>query len=183
MLNYKDKKQLVMLVLILLTLVFIFVQSVLSPETSSKESDSVGNVIVDIVEDIVGTETEEDKATIDSIREFVDKNMRKVAHFIEYAVLGAEVFILLLFAFGKKKKLPLTLPFELWTLLKSLPFPVFVAFFDESIQLVSNRGPAIADMWIDICGYLMVTLIAYLIAFLVGRKSVSSKPAAQSEEQ
>ena len=171
MLNYKDKKQLVMLILIVLTLVFIFVQSVLSPETSSKESDSVGDVIVDIVEDIVGTETEEDKEAVESFREFIDKNVRKIAHFIEYAVLGAEVFLLLFFAFGKKKKSPLTLPFDLWILLKSLPFPLFVAFFDESIQLVSNRGPAIADMWIDICGYLLSTLIAYLIAFLVGRKS------------
>ena len=87
----------ILIALILLTVVFIFVQSMLSKEASQTESDSVGEIIVDTAETIIGNETEAEKNAVESIRAFVDKHLRKLAHFVEYALLGTEVFLLFYF--------------------------------------------------------------------------------------
>ena len=41
--------------------------------------------------------------------------------------------------------------------------PFAVGFLDESIQVLSERGPSITDVWIDIGGYATFASLAYLI--------------------
>ena len=45
-----------------------------------------------------------------------------------------------------------------------------VAFFDETIQIFSGRGPMIADMWIDLGGFVCGSLITAAIVIPVMRR-------------
>ena len=135
----------VLLGLIVLTVAVIFLHSAMSPEVSSSESGAVGEIVDKVVPDSF------------SLKQFIIDNIRKIAHFLEFGLLGAEVYalILALSVFGTK------------SLSLSLGFGAAVAFFDESVQLLSNRGPSITDMWIDIFGYLSFSLIAALVHLIV----------------
>ena len=93
--NFYIWRKNILIALILLTILFIFIQSMLSKEASQSESDSVGDVIVDTAETIIGNETEAQQNAVERVRVFVEKNLRKLAHFAEYALLGTEVFLLI----------------------------------------------------------------------------------------
>lgn len=143
-----------LLVLIVLTLISIFVHSAMSPEVSSSESGAVG----DIVEEIVPDEF--------SLKQFILDNIRKIAHFIEFGLLGAEVYCLVIALEAYRLK----------SHLLSLGFGALVAFADESVQILSNRGPSVADMWIDIAGYVCLSLLAaiiHLAVYLIRKKMKS----------
>ena len=158
----------------LLTVVFIFVQSMLSPKVSGEESETVGDVVVDVYEGVVGTDTPEKVEQVNKFKIFIDNNIRKIAHFLEFGILGAEMAVLLMLAYGKDKVRP-SLPAPIRKVALSLTFPVSVAFLDESIQLLSSRGPSVLDMWIDIIGYLCFFIITYLIFIFVGKKKTYKK--------
>ncbi len=134
--------KILLLSLILATLLFIFIQSMLPPETSSTESDAVG----DIIEEIIPSDT--------PTGSYIQTNLRKIAHFVEFALLGLEVSLYLVF-FVKRK---------LFVLL-SYPAALLTALFDESIQMFSGRGPGIFDVWIDFFGFFMFASIVYAIFF------------------
>lgn len=132
-----------LLLLIVMTVAFAFIQSSLPPEVSSSESGAVG----DIVGEIIPPET--------PVGNYVQINLRKIAHFIEFALLGAEVAVYIL-AFERRARYAAL----------SYPFAVITAFLDESIQMFSNRGPAISDVWIDFSGFLSASIIVYAAFFL-----------------
>ena len=104
-----------LIALILLTLAFIFVQSLLPRETSAKESETVG----DIVAGIVPPETKPGA--------FLQINIRKVAHFLEFALLGAEIALYVLHFLRKKIVIYLSL----------ISAPIF-GLVDETIQIYSG---------------------------------------------
>ncbi len=131
-------------VLIILTVSFIFSQSMLPPEKSSAESDKVG----DIVADIIPPETETGG--------FVQRNLRKLAHFVEFFALGAEVSLLVIAVLRSWKYAVL-----------SLPSSALVALLDETIQIFSNRGPAVTDVWIDVLGFSAASVIIYTVYLAV----------------
>ncbi len=134
-----------LLSLIFATLAFIFIQSALPPETSSAESEAVG----DIVEEIIPSDT--------PTGEYIQLNLRKIAHFVEFALLGFEVAVfIMLFV---KRRIFICL---------SYPFALITAFFDESIQMFSRRGPAIFDVWIDFFGFFTFASLTYAIFFVAG---------------
>ena len=160
----------ILIALILLTVVFIFVQSMLSKEASQTESDSVGEIIVDTAETIIGNETEAEKNAVESIRAFVDKHLRKLAHFVEYALLGTEVFLLFYFEVNCEGKRKFALPLGIKPLAVSLLFALLVAFTDETVQLVFDRGAAILDVWIDIAGYAFATFVFFTVFLFVGKR-------------
>ena len=134
----------VLIILIIATLGFIFTQSMLSPEKSKDQSNSVG----EIVGDVIPPDTKPG--------EFIQTNIRKLAHFFEFALLGAELSVLAL-VFERRKKF----------MLATYIFAVFVALFDETIQIFSGRGPSIYDVWIDFFGFAMAASLIYLIGFSV----------------
>ncbi len=136
-----------LLLLILSTLTFIFVNSMLPADTSSEESEAVSGWLSDFLPEssvIVG---------------FIIDNIRKIAHFVEFGVLGAELTAYTLFF---TKKLKATLPIA-----QIIAF--FVAFTDETIQIFSGRGPEIADVWIDFFGSLTFSLLTCAVYILCKR--------------
>ena len=128
-----------LIVLMIGTVVFIFVQSCLPPEVSSAESEAVGGFIASIIP--------EDTKLYDFVIEYI----RKIAHFTEYGLLGIEIAVYIAFFVKDKKKYLCMTP--------TVPF--FVGFIDETIQCFSDRGPMIEDVWIDIGGFITFSLIAW----------------------
>ena len=86
----------------------------------------------------------------------MQKNLRKIGHFVEFAILGTEVALFVLF-FARKLRYGIF----------SLIFSPLVALFDETIQIFSNRGPSITDVWIDTAGFISFGALVYLLYFTV----------------
>ncbi len=129
----------------LLTLVFIFTNS-LKPKSESLEQSGAFS---DFVATIFPPDTE--------FGAFVKEYIRKIAHFTEYGLLGIELAVYISIYASKKLK----------GALLSLPLSLSVAFFDESLQYISDRGPAVSDIWIDVGGFAFFGLIAYGVMALV----------------
>ncbi len=88
--------------------------------------------------------------------QFLYNNLRKVAHFAEFALLGAETAAL---AASCRTRRP-------WRGAAGLAFCVTVAAIDEGLQLlVPGRAGALLDVGIDTAGALLGTLC---VACLVG---------------
>ncbi len=141
----KDKYiKVVFLVLIAITLAFIFIQSILPPEKSSAESDKVS----DIVAGVIPPDT--------NVGGFIQLNLRKLAHFIEFFILGIEVALLIVISLKK-----------IQFALMSIPSAALVALLDETIQIFSERGPAVSDVWIDVFGFAVASLIVYMVYAII----------------
>ena len=144
----------VLVLLIIASVGFIFYNSALPPEKSSEQSTALGGVIAEIIP----PETE--------LGGFVQKYLRKIAHFTEYGLLGIELAVLCVF-FTRRK---------LISLCRSFFFAGSVALLDETIQILSKRGPSVIDIWIDIGGYVFFSLFTLfasglvLLVFLLVRK-------------
>ena len=130
--------------LIIATLAFIFIQSMLTPEVSKAESDAVG----EIVEEIIPPDTPPG--------EYVQKNLRKIGHFVEFAILGTEISIFVLL-FARKIRHGLF----------AVIFSPLVALCDETIQIFSDRGPSVTDVWIDTAGFASFSALVYLVYLAV----------------
>lgn len=140
----KKKKNVIVIVLLIATLCFIWIHSAAGREASSKESSAVAEWL----EKVLG-------AFFGDVRINV-LLLRKLAHFSEFALLGLEIALLSGRGF------------------KGLPFYavncLIVAFIDETIQIFSGRGPAVADMWIDLSGGITGAALMSLILMLIDRK-------------
>lgn len=147
--------------LILVTLSFIYIQSMLPREQSSKESDAVG----DIVAGIVPPETKPGA--------FLQLNLRKVAHFLEFALLGGEITLYILLFMRRGIVIYLSL----------ISAPI-VALLDETIQIYSGRASSIIDVLIDTSGFLTAAAIFYTVAAIVMliRKNVNKNGQKQTVE-
>jgi len=120
------KLKTLMLVLLLAWVIFIFCRSLQPVDASRQESQWV----------------------LELLRRFVPFELsmhlvRKLAHFTEFAILGALAGAL----FGGQCR-------HLWTgLLFALMTGIVTALCDETIQLfVPGRGSQITDVWLDIAG-------------------------------
>ena len=118
------------------TLCFIFSNSLKNKADSSEQSSEIVQIVKPIVDP-------ENKVPCDIFEHYV----RKCAHFSEFALLGFEL-ILLLYVISKRS-------------LKDIPPSGFIsstlaitlcALIDETIQLFSERGSSVTDVWIDISG-------------------------------
>lgn len=143
-LNFKKIAEILLILLIISTLAFIFIQSTLPPEKSEQQSGAVG----EIIEEIIPPETE--------AGDYVQKNLRKIAHFVEFFILGAEIAVYIILFIPKIR-----------IALVTFPSALILAFFDESIQILSKRGPAISDVWIDFFGFLASSALIYLVFSII----------------
>lgn len=129
------------------TLIFIFSNSAKPPVKSEAQS----NGFKDKIEQFIPDDPE--------ISEFILTNIRKLAHFTEYGLLGIEIsLIFTLFCIKRKEK------YKCAGL--SLLFALVVAFFDETVQIFFKRGPAVIDMWIDIGGFFTYSVLTYILTEL-----------------
>lgn len=91
---------------------------------------------------------------------------RKLAHFTEFACLGA-LSCGLLAALGKVKLHPF---FHLWA------GGFFVAAIDETIQIFTGRGSQLQDVWLDFAGFSVGLLAVLLVRSLVLRAKPKETP-------
>ena len=128
-------------VLLILTLGFIWGQSILPKAISSAES----NHVLSLMEPLF--------YLIFSSGVITEHLIRKIAHFCEFAFLGFQLYCLP--SFDKR------------SFRNSACLAFFSAFLDESIQMLSDRGDQISDVWLDFSGALFGIVFAMLILFLI----------------
>ena len=151
-----------LIALMIATLSFTFFQSSKSKQESKETSEKVEQII----EPILPSDT--------PVGEYVQNNIRKIAHFVEFFALGAEIAIYV-FLFLPKIKFAFL----------SLIIAPIVALFDETIQIFSDRGPEISDVWIDVLGYFSASIFVYLFAFAIlylKRRIYAKRASLEGEE-
>jgi len=149
---YSRTARLVSVLLPALTLVFIFVQSLLPPTLSGAESGRVAALLAGIF----GETTPRGH--------FLITYVRKIAHFTEYGVLGAEaVYLLRVFSTRLPVHIRRTAPLA----------GLAVGFLDETLQCFSSRGPSIADVWLDGAGYAAFFALFTGLVYLIDRRKAS----------
>ena len=163
----KSKKtfRIIMTVIILLTVVIIWGHSFMTPEMSTEESSFVKEIVEAVVQSVSHNE-----AFV--IPEVV---IRKSAHFIEYAILGLELAILITInksipADDKKRSL-------IKRILSIYPtafiFSLFVASVDETIQYFTGRYSSFWDVLLDMTGASFSIGIFLLLRSLIRKKRKS----------
>ncbi len=146
--NKENKKTIYILnALIIIMLIFIWGHSMIPAAQSSEESGYWATYLIPILKIFVG----EKLAT-----EYL---VRKLAHFSEYAVFGFIVALRL----KQSQRLDIKL------IGKAEGASFLTAFLDESIQVLSGRGPMITDVWIDSFGAFFGILICSLIILVTER--------------
>lgn len=130
------KHRKLLIAILILTLAAIWGHSMMPGDISSQESLAITRLIRPLLGFYHGSE------------EFLDLVIRKIAHFTEYAILGIELNLLLK---DRSYRYP-----------KAIAAAFIAAFSDETIQIFSNRGPAIADVWLDTAGAAFVTFLIWL---------------------
>ena len=146
------KQRVALLVVIILTLAFIWGNSLLSREQSSDESAWVLQLVTPVLELFVG------KGRV------TEHLVRKLAHFTEFALLGFELFFWFvpLRQTGRK---PLFL---------AMAHGLFAALADETIQLFSARGAQLQDVWLDFAGVTAGAVLALIITALFRKNKQSN---------
>ena len=147
----RRRAALILMALIICTIAFIWSNSLQNPDESMRRSDVAEKVIRPIVLALpVKQWHSEDMVT------FIT---RKLGHFTEYFLLGAELMLLALMirpAFRLR---------WIWLLL----FAGAIAALDESLQLTSGRGAAVSDVLLDACGALAGLMMTALAAGLCAK--------------
>lgn len=138
-----EKKRLILWIVVVLTIGFIFGQSLFDQDTSKKQSVAVQEKVVEPVHKVL---TGEDTLHYD---------IRDVAHTVEFAILGLELVLLIR---SKRRVLGC---------LKSISYCGFAALMDESIQHFSGRAPQLIDIWHDVLGAVVGSVVGLLIVALI----------------
>lgn len=150
----KNKKKLLASILVLAiicTITFIFSNSLKSSEQSSNQSSQIAQGVKPIVDP-------SDKIPFNVF----EHHIRKLAHFSEFCLLGFELFWLFCVICDGYKNITFTR--YVFLVFLTLVF----ALIDETLQLISQRGSAVTDVWIDFSGAIIGTLIAFLISLFSG---------------
>ena len=133
--------------LLALTLVFIWGHSCMPVENSAAESGRVMGFLAPYLEWLVG------KGGV------TDHLVRKLAHFTEFTALGVQLLLLRRGTAGKDAA-------------RAVEYGFFAAFLDESIQILSARGPQIADVWLDTAGTAFGVAVAVLVRMLLRSSNI-----------
>lgn len=144
----KQKQNLWMLASLILILLFIWGQSCLPVKQSANESSWLLEHLIHPLFRLVG------------LGEISQTLLRKLAHVAEFAVLGA---VLVWFCDGR-----------LW---RSILFGFVAATLDESIQLLSGRGSLVLDIWIDLIGVALGSILSWLLV----RRSRTGRAVRKTE--
>ena len=89
-----------------------------------------------------------------------DHWLRKLAHFGEFGMLGAELGLLLCLNRRQSVQGFVNCAFA----------GLAVAVTDEALQLISNRGSQVQDVLLDFAGFLAGFLLCGLLCGIIGRK-------------
>ena len=168
-----DKRKTTLLIIVAVTTAVIFAHSALPAASSWAESGAIGSVFAPVLGrlhagalgllaglgvDASGTLT-------------YGVFVRKVAHLVEYGLLGAEGAVAMVLLTGMVRS-----PY-LWTCLFAV---LSVAVVDEFIQLLSGRTSSVADVLLDFCGGCFGIAIALGVAAVVLAVSARIGPSRNS---
>ena len=137
-------KRNILIILFVLIICFIWGNSWLSAETSSRISNAVSELLTSFFGNGEG------ESAIDNT------SVRKLAHFVEFFFLGIVASLLLRLLINDTR---------VGIALSGL-LCLFIPVMDETIQIFTGRGPSLRDVWIDIGGYALGSLAVYLIVFI-----------------
>lgn len=160
--------RLLLIISIICTLIFTFYQSMLPPA----ESEEVSSSVSDAIEVIIPSDT--------PTGEYVHTNIRKIAHFVEFATLGGEVALLVILFLPTWGAAPCE---KRRIIIHSYAVAPITALMDESIQIFTNRGPSVTDVWIDTAGFVTLATIlyvTYLAVILIKRRTAGIRDKAHS---
>ena len=141
----------VLLVTLMLTLLFIWGNSLLDREQSKQTSDYIEVYVRPVLHAVL--RPFKTPQAIDSI------DIRKLAHFAEFFVLGIQ-FAWLRFLLWPIRRFPVLFPVLL---------SLMAAGIDEALQFINRRGPSLTDVGIDWLGALSGMFIFWVISTLVLR--------------
>lgn len=135
-----------LLAAVIAVVAFIWFNSLEPPELSSEKSGRVTAWLTPILELVVG----EGNVT--------EHLVRKMAHFGEFFLLG---IVLMSLISGRIK--------SLWTALITCLFcTLLIAMIDETIQLFTDRGSQLKDVWLDFAGGSAGVALVLLVRSLSG---------------
>lgn len=120
-----EKKKYIAPVVLVLTTLLIWINSMMPPMQSSQMSGGLTLWLQEVLRL--------------SLSEHL---IRKAGHFCEYALLGAEYALCL----GKDRR-------SLQAVFNCAALGLMTAVADESIQILSGRGPMVTDILLDFCGF------------------------------
>ena len=129
----KKRLTIFLTILIILTLTFIFQNSMESVAQSEEKSTAVMDKVCFLLERVVG------KGNV------TDHLVRKLAHFFEFSVLGIEMSALSFLHHSPRRSLYFSVTLPLFC-------GLIAALTDETIQIVSARGSQVQDVWLDFAG-------------------------------
>ena len=132
-------------VLLGLTVLFIWSNSLRGREASSEQSGWVLQFLQGILDGL--------GISLSLTVHFV----RKAAHFTEYFLLGVQAALYGCVVTGVNRR-------RVWDMCCAIGG---VAFLDETIQIFSQRGPAIADVWLDMAGGAVGLILCFALYFLI----------------
>ena len=155
----------VLYITLILSVMAVWGQSCLNKEDSTENSDMVLNMVTS-VDDIKNGPAEEAWKY-----DYYNAIVRKIAHVVEYSALGFQMICILYLL--KKRKIK--------HYIGCLYGGLTIAFIDESIQILSSRGPLISDMWIDLGGITVGMILGTAFSLLV-IKIYKKKQMKQIEE-
>ena len=140
--NKKDRIKIALTVMILLTLGFIWIHSMMPGDLSGEESGFVFRILSPVLKVLLPDAW------------VTEHLVRKVAHFTEHGALGVELTLYVV----------LYKELQIRRVVNIICSGLIVAFIDETIQIFSGRGAAIADVWIDLAGFTTGLLLVLLIS-------------------
>ena len=141
----------------IVVIIFIFVNSSKDAAESKKQSTAVQDIIEKVIETVPGEHPA-----------LTQKTIRKIAHVVEYFLLGV-CLSAILFTFTEKP-------------VKYLPYPLLagllIAVIDETIQIsYDGRGPAIIDVWIDFAAIFAACALSTSAILLYKRSKKAKRDA------
>lgn len=145
-------------VLLILTVLLIFTQSLMPPHVSSSESGFITQLLYPILARILPSGVD------------MEHFVRKAGHFSEYFLLGLQLG---LFRLSPPK--PGSFRLQGFLCLGGMVW--MMAFLDETLQIFSGRGPMIQDVWLDLAGGLTGLMAAALLRLLFQKKNNKNAPA------
>ena len=145
----RKRWNIVLVLLLVLTLAFIWGNSLL-PRTESQEISR--GLLAELC------------AALEHVGMHLDPQndhwLRKLAHFGEFGLLGAELCTLLFLNRRARPQGFVNCAFA----------GLAVAVTDEALQLISNRGSQVQDVLLDFAGFLTGLLLCGLLCGIIGRK-------------
>lgn len=162
------RRKIVFIIFLILTLAcvaFIFSNSLSNGEESSRQSGKVVQAVLKAT-DFIGVKI----TNVDLLSHIV----RKCAHFLEFALLGALSFLTL-------KSMGL---FKIWQVYFGVGFCLLIAACDEYIQTFrSGRSGQVSDVFLDLSGSVTAIAFCILITFLIQKHKKKKEIQLKNKEE